>query len=402
MYRTDPSSTSLPTTLPSITTTINNSQQLSFSSLRTQPKFLSSHSLTTTSALASWVIPWTCFVSLDCWPEPSSPAHLRTKTGRQAAVWILDPQDLSYSQDLLRNFDAVFRTLISYFLSLCKVCDCRAPNQRKGITTTTPTRRRNMYHDSGHSNMPPTPPMTPDSLRYKVVNTIAPVHETDLFAPPSTIPVSPAARLWTCIGGRLRLEKILGSGAYGTVYLATDMTNGTYHAVKTLNKYNDDGSLKDSRNAAFQTREIRLHYEASAHSNVVSISNIIDTHDCIHVVLEYCPDGDLFYNIVVLGRYEGDDALAQRTFLQILDAVDYCHSRGIYHRDLKPENILVTDHGNTVKLADFGLASNLPHSEDYGCGSEFYMSPGKFLEGPRARLHPIDLARLRSPTMITN
>lgn len=224
------------------------------------------------------------------------------------------------------------------------------------------------------------------------MNTIAPTHEAGIFAPrapltpPPTIPLTPEERLGTCIGGRLRLQRILGSGAYGTVYLAVDIVSGIQYAVKTLNKFNDDGSLKDQRNAAFQTREIRLHYEASAHPNVVSILNIIDDPDCIHVVLEYCPDGDLFYNIVVLGRYEGDDALVQRTFLQILDAVNHCHSRGIYHRDLKPENILVTDQGNTVKLADFGLASNLPHSEDYGCGSEFYMSPGKFLEGPRVRL----------------
>lgn len=254
----------------------------------------------------------------------------------------------------------------------------------------------------------PSPPPTPESFRYRAMDAIAPVHEAGLFVPrntltpPPTIPVSPEERLGTCIGGRLRLQRILGSGAYGTVYLATDILVGTHYAVKTLNKFNDDGSLKDSRNAAFQTREIRLHYEASAHSNVVSISNIIDTPDCIHVVLEYCPDGDLFYNIVVLGRYEGDDALVQRTFLQILDAVNHCHSRGIYHRDLKPENILVTDQGNTVKLADFGLASNSPHSEDYGCGSEFYMSPGKFLD---KRVHAHDLtkigpAQLWFPTMI--
>lgn len=239
----------------------------------------------------------------------------------------------------------------------------------------------------------PSPPTTPEPLGYRNAGAnAAPYHHPVQYnefgvrspfaaprappSPPPTLPIPPEARLGTFIGaGRLRFDRIIGSGAYGTVYLAVDVTTGKQVAVKTLNKYNDDGSLKDQLNASYQAREIRLHFDASAHPNVVSILNIIETPDCIHVVLEYCPDGDLFYNIVVLGRYEGDDALVRRSFLQILEAVMFCHSLGIYHRDLKPENILVTDQGNTIKLADFGLASNLPHSADYGCGSEFYMSP---------------------------
>jgi serine/threonine protein kinase len=95
-----------------------------------------------------------------------------------------------------------------------------------------------------------------------------------------------------------------------------------------------------------------------------------------YVILEYCPEGDLFSNITDRGRYVRNDALAKSVFLQIIDAVMHCHSLEIYHRDLKPENILVTEGGSCVKLADFGLATTDRITSDYGCGSTFYMSPG--------------------------
>jgi serine/threonine protein kinase len=134
----------------------------------------------------------------------------------------------------------------------------------------------------------------------------------------------------------------------------------------------------EPRQQKFQQREIQLHHRASAHPNVVSLVKILDSHDCTYVVIEYCPEGDLFTNITERGKFTGNDALAKRAFLQILDAVEYCHSIGVYHRDLKPENVLVTDQGMTCKLADFGLATADHITSDFGCGSTFYMSPGNF------------------------
>ncbi|KAK3323888.1 kinase-like domain-containing protein [Cercophora scortea] len=191
------------------------------------------------------------------------------------------------------------------------------------------------------------------------------------------IPVAPEARLGRFLTGSLQLQSILGTGAYGVVYSAVDIKDNVRYAVKCLSKFNADGSPLDRRQVAFQTREIRLHYLASAHPNVVSMLKIIDNPDCIYVILEYCPEGDLFFNITECGQYVGKDELVRSVFLQILDAVEHCHNLGIYHRDLKPENILVSDNGETVKLADFGLATSSDRSEDYGCGSTFYMSPGR-------------------------
>ncbi|KAK4247930.1 kinase-like domain-containing protein [Corynascus novoguineensis] len=193
---------------------------------------------------------------------------------------------------------------------------------------------------------------------------------------PRFIPVAPEERLGKFITSSLQLTGIVGTGAYGVVYSAVDAKTKVRYAVKCLSKFNPDGTPLDRRQVAFQTREIRLHYLASSHRNVVSILKIIESLDCIYVILEYCPEGDLFYNITERGQYVGKDELAKKVFLQILDAVEHCHSLGIYHRDLKPENVLVMDQGETVKLADFGLAISSEQSEDYGCGSTFYMSPG--------------------------
>lgn len=191
----------------------------------------------------------------------------------------------------------------------------------------------------------------------------------------------------TIDNGRLEFISILGLGAYGVVYLARDvhaprnaqptsrahpaLGHQPLYAVKCLNKVG-----LDQRQRSFQCREILLHGLASHHANVVTLYNVIEEATCIYVVLEFCEEGDLFGMITERQRYLGDDALIKSVFLQILDAVEHCHTAGIFHRDLKPENILCQDDGRKVVLADFGLATSDKTSGDFGCGSTFYMSPG--------------------------
>ncbi|KAL4915341.1 kinase-like domain-containing protein [Aspergillus aurantiobrunneus] len=203
-----------------------------------------------------------------------------------------------------------------------------------------------------------------------------------LPTPPPSPPIArcytPEDRLGLLLANRLELTSILGVGAYGVVYTAVDIHTDVLYAVKALNK-----AGLDPRQLKFQQREIRLHHLASQHPNVVSLVRIMDSVDCTYVVLEFCPEGDLFSSITDKSHFVGNDPLVKRVFLQILDAVHYCHSLGIYHRDLKPENILVTDQGLTVKLADFGLATTDYLTSDFGCGSTFYMSPECQQPNPR-------------------
>lgn len=177
------------------------------------------------------------------------------------------------------------------------------------------------------------------------------------------------------MAGSIQLTEIIGVGAYGTVYKAHDLLTNAEYAVKALPKVG-----LDQRQKKFQDREISLHYQASQHPNVVSLMKILDSPDCTYVVIEYCEEGDLFAKITEEGHYVGDDFKAKSVFMQILSAVRHCHSKGIYHRDLKPENVLVSDNGWTAKLADFGLATQDRITSDFGCGSTFYMSPGRSLD----------------------
>lgn len=193
----------------------------------------------------------------------------------------------------------------------------------------------------------------------------------DISIHQSSLTARPEDRIGHLLAGRIKLTGILGVGAYGVVYTALDIFTCTQYAVKALSKIG-----LDARQRRFQEREIVLHHRASQHPNVVDLIKILHATDCTYVIIEFCPEGDLFTNITEHGNFVGNDMLAKRVFLQLLDAVEYCHSMGIYHRDLKPENVLVTDNGTQVKLADFGLATTDAITSEFGCGSTFYMSPG--------------------------
>jgi serine/threonine protein kinase len=95
-------------------------------------------------------------------------------------------------------------------------------------------------------------------------------------------------------------------------------------------------------------REIALHQLASAHPSVVTLHHVVE--DLTYIVIDYAPDHVLFTQILHSCRYLGDDPLIKNTSLQLLEAMEYCQSLGIYHRDLKPENILCFDDGLRIAI----------------------------------------------------
>ncbi|KAF9451668.1 kinase-like protein [Macrolepiota fuliginosa MF-IS2] len=174
--------------------------------------------------------------------------------------------------------------------------------------------------------------------------------------------------------GRYLLDKMLGSGAYGKVYRAVDLKspadNPAFYAIKCMPTY-DSKSTK----AQFQQRELTNHPVVRDHPNIVRFERCFKEEDWIFVVMELVEGGDLFAAITEKHAFQNNDALVKKIYLQIIDALQHCHAKGIFHRDIKPENILCSEDGQHIKLADFGLSTMDAASTEYGCGSCYYMSP---------------------------
>lgn len=130
-----------------------------------------------------------------------------------------------------------------------------------------------------------------------------------------------------------------------------------------------------STNSEESSKEIKMHQILGVHPN---ITNLVDHFDSC-LVLEYCPRGDLYEAIQNdFGPSTSQDI--KDVFLQILNALTYCHLKLVFHRDLKPENILITEDW-LIKVCDWGLATTqreVTNRSEFDIGSERYMAPELF------------------------
>ena len=168
--------------------------------------------------------------------------------------------------------------------------------------------------------------------------------------------------------GKYKIIAPLGSGGFGTVYLAQDTWIDKKVAIKVPHRQGlDFGEL---------LREPRLLASVS-HPNIVAITTAEKQDNVFFIVMEYV-HGETLENVIALkGALDLNRALDFTC--QICNAVDHAHRQGVIHRDLRPANVLVTEN-DMLKVADFGTSRFLEIAA-HGTtviGSPPYMAPEQF------------------------
>lgn len=177
------------------------------------------------------------------------------------------------------------------------------------------------------------------------------------------------------LDGRFRTIAPLNHGSFGMVFLAEDTHTMQEVAIKCLTKpsVSDNATTTTVDEGA---EELACHAILGHHDHLVNLVHHFETKSHTYLVLEYCSQGDL-YEAIRLGRGPLQTEHVRRFMLQLISAVQYMHSHGLYHRDIKPENIFLT-HDGSMKLGDFGLSTRSLWSYEACVGSDRYMAPEQY------------------------
>ncbi len=185
--------------------------------------------------------------------------------------------------------------------------------------------------------------------------------------------------------GRYEVEKELGKGAMGVVYLGKDPKIGRVVAIKTmaLSQEFEADELKDVKERFFREAETAGRL---THPNIVTIFDAGEEHDLAYIAMEFLKGKDLTPYIKPGTLLPLDKVLS--IVARVADALAYAHKNNVVHRDVKPANIMCDLEGDSVKVTDFGIARITDSSKTKTgmvLGTPSYMSPeqlaGKRIEG---------------------
>ncbi len=178
--------------------------------------------------------------------------------------------------------------------------------------------------------------------------------------------------------GRYQVDREIGRGAMGTVYLGHDPKINRVVAIKTLDLTAEfeDGEIESVKERFFREAETagRLN-----HPNIVTIYDAGEEHDLAYIAMEFLEGKDL--TSMMHGGKPLDTNWVLDVVAQVADALDYAHKLNVVHRDIKPANIMYNDGDGSVKVTDFGIARITDRSRTKTgivLGTPSYMSPEQF------------------------
>jgi serine/threonine-protein kinase len=153
--------------------------------------------------------------------------------------------------------------------------------------------------------------------------------------------------------GRYQLEKELGKGAMGVVYLGKDPKINRTVAIKTmaLSQEFEGDDLVEARERFFREAETAGRLQ---HTNIVTIFDAGEEHNLAYIAMEFLRGKDLLE--FTKPNHLLPIPLVVSICARVADALAYAHSLGVVHRDIKPANIMYERQGDVVKVTDFGIA----------------------------------------------
>jgi class 3 adenylate cyclase/tRNA A-37 threonylcarbamoyl transferase component Bud32 len=179
--------------------------------------------------------------------------------------------------------------------------------------------------------------------------------------------------------GRYEIIRVLGSGAMGVVYEASDNKLHRRVAIKTIIK----SAMVDEAQAADYSERFMREAQSIArlnHPNIVTVYDFGEEGDIAYFVMEFIQGHELKEFLDSGVQFPLQKSL--NYMIDLLSALDYAHSQGIVHRDIKPANIMIDSSGR-LKLTDFGVVKVLDKQEGTQAGTMVgtpgYMSPEQIL-----------------------
>jgi len=163
----------------------------------------------------------------------------------------------------------------------------------------------------------------------------------------------PLTRTERTMLGRYRIDRELGRGAMGMVYLGHDPQLGRQVAIKTMALAREfkGVELVEARARFFREAEMAARLQ---HRDIVTIYDAGEDQDLAYIAMEFVKGRDLLQHTLP-GRLLPVPAVLQ-TIARVAQALAYAHSQGVVHRDIKPANVMIDPASDTVKVTDFGIA----------------------------------------------